>query len=97
MTIPSKKPGVAFWATVGMVVVAAYLLGLGPALKLSKRYPTAKYLMVIYRPIGTAMFYSPTILSVIAPYARWWGNGAAISYDATGRIELLDGRPQAAP
>ena len=26
-----KKPGVAFWATVGLVVVLAYVLSVGPA------------------------------------------------------------------
>ena len=48
-----KKPGVAFWATVGLVVVLLYVASFGPACWIISRIknPTAKYAEIIYWPI----------------------------------------------
>jgi hypothetical protein len=56
MTADRKKPGVAFWATVVLVVALAYPLSFGPACWLASRTGIGiKALRTIYRPIVTSV------------------------------------------
>jgi hypothetical protein len=89
-----KKPGWKFWAAL-IVLLVGYPLSIGPALVLSQKHPAAGFIMPIYRPIGTATFFSRTVQSAVIPYVQWWADGASVSYDATGRIELVAGRVEA--
>jgi len=52
MTSSRKKPGVAFWATLVVVVGLAYPLSLGPALSISSHTaPREKSVLIAYRPL----------------------------------------------
>jgi hypothetical protein len=56
MTPSRKKPGVAFWATVVVVVLVLYVASFGPACWLSSRTGTGvRALPIIYRPITSCM------------------------------------------
>jgi hypothetical protein len=72
MTPSRKKPGMAFWATVVVVVVLAYPLSFGPACWVANRTDLFKDddLPVIYRPIGWLCFRSPSVERVLFGYAR---------------------------
>jgi hypothetical protein len=66
-----KKPGVAFWATMVVVVVlVAYPLSFGPACWISSRVqPSGRVVSVIYSPvIWTWHRSSPWAHSAIAQY-----------------------------
>jgi hypothetical protein len=69
-----KKPGVAFWATVALVVVLiGYPLSFGPACWISSHLNAGtRAVRVIYRPItwGLSDEYSGTLDSAIRWYAR---------------------------
>lgn len=81
-------------AALAVLVLLVYPLSIGPALILTQKYPTAKFIMAVYRPFVAAMCRSSTAQSAVMPYVQWWVNGASFSYDPTGRIELLDGPPE---
>ena len=51
MTTNSKKPGVAYWMTVVIVVVLMYPLSFGPACWITSRTGGNGVLPVIFRPI----------------------------------------------
>ena len=80
MISSSKKPGVAFWATVVVVVVlVAYPLSLGPVTwldnheKLPNGAWTAAYW--IYRPLDVAACKAPKpIRNVLFWYVSLWGS-----------------------
>jgi hypothetical protein len=58
-----KKPGVAFWATVGLVGVAGYVLSIGPAAWFVNHNAGHEYLVTAY-----FIFYGPIlVLSVFGP------------------------------
>jgi hypothetical protein len=60
MTPDRKKPGVAFWATVVVVVLVAYPLSLGPALWISSHTaPREKSVLIAYRPLAWIIGRSP--------------------------------------
>ena len=51
MTPDRDKPGVAFWATVLLVVLAGYLLSLWPAIWIGSRFPVVSPALHIYCPL----------------------------------------------
>src|SRR5262249_16114163 len=65
-----KKPGVAFWATVVVVVVlVAYPLSFGPACWISSRTGVGYFVLpMVYRPILDAMSRSRNV----APLCKWY-------------------------
>ena len=72
MTPDRKKPGVAFWATVTVVVaLVGYPLSFGPACWLTSRTNAgASSIPVIYRPITRSAEASATIKSTVRWHAR---------------------------
>ena len=67
-----KKPGVAFWATVGLMVVG-YPLSFGPAAKIAQL--TGQYwIMLPYYPI-CLLADSRIIGEIIVSYLSMWGFG----------------------
>ena len=71
MTPDRKKPGVAFWATVGMVcLLVLYLLGVGPAMWIAIRWqPAERIIAAIYWPCGWIAQNGPRpIRNLIAGY-----------------------------
>ena len=73
-----KKPGVAFWATVVVVVaLVAYPLSFGPACALCDRdVVSVQIIQSVYRPVIFVMLSQNTAL--IEDYARWCGGGKTI-------------------
>jgi len=71
-----KKPGVAFWATVGLAVVLAYLLGTGPAIWLESREllpPIGqRALVIVYAPLIWAGDNSDAVVGVYMWYTDFW-------------------------
>jgi hypothetical protein len=71
-----KKPGVAFWATVVVVVgLALYLLSFGPASRLAARHqlPLDDY-GTMYRPLILLTFYGPRrVGEAIWGWTKLWG------------------------
>ena len=70
-----KKPGVAFWATVVLVVVLTlYVLSFGPACWITSRMNFGTSAIgVIYRPIVPAMWwtgYASTLGTILDQYSR---------------------------
>ncbi len=78
MKSSDKKPGVAFWATVVVVVALAYPLSFGPACWLTARPLLAEVrtphpVMTAYIPIGYIGNHAPlAVRNVIFRYA-WLG------------------------
>jgi hypothetical protein len=78
MTPDRKKPGVAFWATVVVIVgLVLYVLGSGPCDYLfshgyvSER--TAKWMHALYLPYAWAYRHSPESAQRAAEaYCSWW-------------------------
>jgi hypothetical protein len=75
-----KKPGVAFWATVVVVVALAYPLSSGPAVWLDIKFlgrssPTWLRATVgkLYVPLAAGLEYGPNCLQQLwADYIGWW-------------------------
>jgi hypothetical protein len=70
-----KKPGVAYWATVVLVVVMLYVASFGPACWLAdKGFVSGRKIEHAYRPI-VAWMLSPSLPlhSLISRYAVWCG------------------------
>jgi hypothetical protein len=85
MTPSRKKPGVAFWATVVVVVVlAAYPLSFGPACWLADRN-VVPYgaIYKIFSPFLDIAFHRE---SPIAPFLNWWADAGARREGAARRI-----------
>jgi hypothetical protein len=77
MTPDRKKPGVAFWATVLVVVVlAGYPLSFGPACWISERTGIpSPVIATIYRPVTWAMNSGSLPRWIDQPYRKyflWW-------------------------
>ena len=76
-----KKPGVAFWATMVVVVaLVVYPLSFGPACALCDRDLVAvQSMQSIYRPVIFAMSSEKVSAGgLIADYVRWCGGGGTI-------------------
>ena len=93
MTSSPKKPGMAFWATVVVVVGLVYVLSIGPACWLTSRLNTgAEFVPIVYRPItlfivGSNGHLSPAGRAIrwyssigAAPKWRWWRNPAGSNF-----------------
>jgi hypothetical protein len=79
-----KKPGVAFWATVVVVVaLVAYPLSFGPACWITSRLNRGADLVpVVYRPITWAMVAQPQTDATIDRVIMWYaGVGAAKNWE----------------
>jgi hypothetical protein len=77
MTFSHKKPGVAFWATVVVVVALAYPLSLGPVLCLARHGYTPSWMDApmtrFYHPISWVYFNGPgAVHDVLDWYAHLW-------------------------
>ena len=81
MTSSRKKPGVAFWATVVLVVVLAYPLSQGPAGWLITREWSQEWMfdayLAFYRPLMTVQAWLDTngprwIVESISGYLAFW-------------------------
>lgn len=92
-----RKRIIRLWIIGLLLLHVAYILGVGPVLLWSKSSAAGKRGMEVYRPLGMALFYSSSARAVLIPYIRWWGNGAAVGYNGSGKIELMDGFPVLAP
>jgi hypothetical protein len=80
MTSDRKTPGVAFWATVVVVVVLAYPISFGPACWLMTRTGIGRRRLIpaVYRPITMIAESGSTANNAIRWYAtllapRGWG------------------------
>lgn len=70
MTSDRKKPGVAFWATVAVVVVLmTYPLSFGPACWIASRSEKWK-IPTFYWPVQTYVPYCPGGAAAVAWYAK---------------------------
>jgi hypothetical protein len=79
MSEDRKKPGVAFWATVVLVMLlVAYPLSFGPACWIANRTDLFDDddLPAIYRPIGWLCYHSLVTEKVMFAYARLGMTGA---------------------
>jgi hypothetical protein len=72
MTSDRKKPGVAFWATVVLVVaLGAYPLSWGPACWVSSRLDAGcSCLPLVYRPMIWAMARNDRVAAALNRYAE---------------------------
>jgi hypothetical protein len=62
-----KKPGVAFWATVAVVVVLiGYPLSFGPWIMAQEHFRQLDFFVPFYAPLHTAIASGPAV--VIDPY-----------------------------
>src|SRR4029453_18637396 len=70
-----KKPGVAFWATVVVVVaLVAYPLSFGPACWISSRVqPSGNVVSVIYKPVILAWLRGPPPVEQVLNHLVFWG------------------------
>jgi hypothetical protein len=83
MTSHRKKPGVAFWATVVVVVVLVlYPLSFVPACWVSSRVqPNGVYVSAVYRPIIVAWHNSPPYVQVVVTRSILFGiRGSSLGY-----------------
>src|SRR5258708_1235996 len=73
-----KKPRVAFWAMVVVVVLVAYPLPIGPTIWLADRSllpdPVRQPLRYFYYPLGWVVLHSATADNVYQRYAELWGH-----------------------
>jgi hypothetical protein len=69
-----KKPGAAFWATVGLVVVLeGYPLSFGPACWATSRFNAGEQIVShFYRPITIALPREPGTGSRVSSIFRWY-------------------------
>ncbi len=73
MTTSRKQPGVAFWATVVVVVVVVYLLSIGPACWLTSRLDAGvEFVSIVYRPITLFFVGSDHGVSPVGTAIRWY-------------------------
>jgi hypothetical protein len=87
MTSDRKKPGVAFWASVVVVVVLAYPLSFGPACWISSRSGTgASVVNSAYQPMLGLAFDGP---GVVQRGAFWYAHAFA---DAKWTVGYVSGR-----
>jgi hypothetical protein len=82
MTPDRKKPGVAFWATVVVVVVLLiYPAMWGPLwwahVRLGEPQWSARAIMVAYAPLMWVIHRSPPWVANIFVQSRFWGMNAA--------------------
>ena len=89
-----KKPGVAFWATVVVVVVlVAYPLSFGPACWITSRTGKgAAFVPTAYRPILWGLADDPSVEpSMLDRAINWYASaGAATSWQLTHDLETLE-------
>ena len=74
MTASRKKPGVAFWATVVVVLELVYVLSFGPAIGMSERIDNDVFLACcdwVYVPIAWLYLNGPEPLHDLI---SWWVN-----------------------
>jgi hypothetical protein len=89
-----KKPGVAFWATVGLVVVLLYVASFGPACWAFRRNMTPGTLIFVakcYRPLVIARRDAPT---PIATSLTWWASLLAPPISVTWDGSAISGYQQ---
>jgi hypothetical protein len=55
MTGKQRTPGAGFFATICMVVIAAYALSIGPACWISSRVGAARFVTIFYKPVTWAV------------------------------------------
>lgn len=73
-----KKPGVAFWATVMVVVVLAYALSFGPLECVASRgflpeFVDDAFIGTVYRPLAWLAFDGPEpVRNAILWYETFW-------------------------
>jgi hypothetical protein len=68
-----KKPGVAFWATVGLVVMALYVLSAGPATWMfGHDWIEAETLNLFYAPLRWICVRSPAAANAFEWYVALW-------------------------
>jgi len=86
LTSDRIKPGLAFWATVVVVVVlVAYLLSFGPwCWIISRSRDRARMVPAIYRPIMKVAERSPMARSAIDSYAKLIATDHWILYGGLG-------------
>jgi hypothetical protein len=75
MTTDREKPGVAFWATVVLVVVLVYLVSFGPMYGITCAVGSPilhRTAHVIYRPLAVACRGSDTATRLAFWYADFW-------------------------
>ena len=69
-----KKPGVAFWAPVVLVVLVLYVASIGPACWVSSRTNIgAATVSFVYRPLTWEMAQSERVADAVSWYARLGG------------------------
>jgi len=93
VTLGRKKPGVALWATVVLVVLVLYVASFGPACWLtSQRWGWSQLqphrAMIVYFPLGALASRPDT---AVGRGLRWWmtfgtrrGHAAVVQTNATG-------------
>jgi hypothetical protein len=100
MTTDQKKSGVAFWATIGVVVLlVAYPLSFGPACwVVSRANAGADWVQFCHRPIISGLSINETRLSAViqwysrlgaAPGWKWVPDGIPISDDEWLAVEWV--------
>ena len=75
MTYDCKKPGVAFWATVGLVTVLVYLASFGPACRIASRrvefgFSEKPKIPTFYWPILTLSGDCPGVGTAVLWYVK---------------------------
>jgi hypothetical protein len=69
MTSSQKKPGMAFWATVVVVVLVVYVLSFGPVYSFAKAHPSAlEPLLFLYRPL----LLVASRIHLLHDFLLWW-------------------------
>jgi hypothetical protein len=76
-----KKPGVAFWATVVVVVVVLYVASYGPAwwlhVRLGEPRATGNAIVYLYSPLWWATKHGPVWFQDSCIRYRFWGMNVA--------------------
>jgi hypothetical protein len=82
-----KKPGVAFWATVVLVIVLLYPLSFGPVCWLcDRRIVNRRHAWSIYRPCIWLCVYGPKSVRLsIHRYVGWFGD-KSLDFDNPGDV-----------
>jgi|GEM_PF-6597946 len=83
-----KKPGVAFWATVVVVVALLYVASFGPACWITSHLDRGSNLIpVVYRPIAWAM--SAERNTVVNRVSKWYAKvGAPENWEWQAEVEF---------